>query len=79
MELETHVQVSTNQLRRQDEEKKVLKEDIERAQQRDRELLTKLKESDRKNCDLESKVSILPISKPVNVFHTINILLNDLP
>ncbi|XP_077301683.1 ecotropic viral integration site 5 [Arctopsyche grandis] len=55
MELETHVQVSTNQLRRQDEEKKTLKEDIERAQQKERELLSKLKESDHKSCDLESK------------------------
>lgn len=55
MELETQVQVSTNQLRRQDDEKKELREQLETAQQRERELLAKQKEQAHKYSDLESK------------------------
>lgn len=44
MELETQVQVSTNQLRRQDEENKKLKDEIETALTREKEQATKSKE-----------------------------------
>ena len=44
MELETQVQVSTNQLRRQDDENKKLKEELEQAIIREKELANKAKE-----------------------------------
>lgn len=44
MELETQVQVSTNQLRRQDEENKRLKEEIEASSLREKELANKARE-----------------------------------
>lgn len=44
MELETQVQVSTNQLRRQDEEHKRVKEELEDAVQRERDLSNKARE-----------------------------------
>lgn len=44
MELETQVQVSTNQLRRQDEENKKLKESLEMAVNREREMSNKARE-----------------------------------
>lgn len=44
MELETQVQVSTNQLRRQDEEQKKLKEELEQAVTREKELANKARE-----------------------------------
>lgn len=44
MELETQVQVSTNQLRRQDEEHKKLKEELELAVTREKELANKARE-----------------------------------
>lgn len=44
MELETQVQVSTNQLRRQDEEHKKLKEELEQAVTREKELANKARE-----------------------------------
>lgn len=44
MELETQVQVSTNQLRRQDEENKKLKEEMELAVAREKELFNKARE-----------------------------------
>lgn len=44
MELETQVQVSTNQLRRQDEENKKLKDEIESALTREKEQAAKSKE-----------------------------------
>ncbi|XP_068632503.1 ecotropic viral integration site 5 ortholog isoform X2 [Battus philenor] len=55
MELEAHVQVSTNQLRRQDEEASQLKENLEAALQRERALLARQREFQHKYTDLESK------------------------
>ncbi|KAJ9578377.1 hypothetical protein L9F63_005409, partial [Diploptera punctata] len=56
MELETQVQVSTNQLRRQDEENKNLRDELEQAASREREHLTKLREQQHRYSDLESKM-----------------------
>lgn len=56
MELETQVQVSGNQLKRQDEDKKDLREQLDNAEQRERELAAKLREQQYKYADLESKV-----------------------
>lgn len=56
MELETQVQVATNQLRRQDESGKLLKEDLEQALAREKELTAKLREQQHKYSDLESKM-----------------------
>lgn len=44
MELETQVQVSTNQLRRQDEEYKKVKEEIEEALTREKDMSNKARE-----------------------------------
>lgn len=44
MELETQVQVSTNQLRRQDEENKKLKDDMDVALMREKEMANKARE-----------------------------------
>lgn len=44
MELETQVQVSTNQLRRQDEDSKKVKEELEAALTREREMANKARE-----------------------------------
>lgn len=44
MELETQVQVSTNQLRRQDEDSKKVKEELEFALNREREMGNKARE-----------------------------------
>lgn len=44
MELETQVQVSTNQLRRQDEDSKKVKEELESALNREREMGNKARE-----------------------------------
>lgn len=57
MELESQVQVSTNQLRRQDEENKGMREEIEQSQQRLKDLGNKLKESEQKCIDTESKAN----------------------
>ncbi|XP_065160429.1 ecotropic viral integration site 5 ortholog isoform X2 [Atheta coriaria] len=56
MELETQVQVSTNQLRRQDEEIKKQRELLEAAELRDRESAAKLLEEQRRYADLGSKM-----------------------
>ncbi|XP_049809443.1 ecotropic viral integration site 5 ortholog isoform X1 [Schistocerca nitens] len=56
MELETQVQVSTNQLRRQDEEKKNLRDELDQVMTRERELQSKLKEQQNRYSDLESKM-----------------------
>ena len=56
MELETQVQVSGNQLRRQDQENKRLKEDLELAASKEKELSAKLREHEHRYIDLESKV-----------------------
>lgn len=56
MELETQVQVSTNQLRRQDEEIKKQREALETAEQRDREAASRLLEEQRRYSDLESQM-----------------------
>lgn len=56
MELETQVQVSTNQLRRQDEEARQLREDLDAALQRERALQARQREFQHKYADLESKV-----------------------
>lgn len=44
MELETQVQVSTNQLRRQDEENKKLREELETSLAREKEMANKARE-----------------------------------
>lgn len=44
MELETQVQVSTNQLRRQDEEHKKVRDDLEEALNREKDLANKARE-----------------------------------
>lgn len=56
MELETQVQVSTNQLRRQDENGKLLKDELETVLAREKFLETKLRESHDRYTDLESKM-----------------------
>lgn len=56
MELETQVQVSGNQLKRQDEDNKALAERLETTQSKVKELTSKLKEQQHKYSDLESKV-----------------------
>ncbi|XP_050068745.1 ecotropic viral integration site 5 ortholog isoform X1 [Anopheles maculipalpis] len=56
MELETQVQVSTNQLRRQDEESKKVKEELEEALVRERELANKAREQQHRYSDLESRM-----------------------
>ncbi|ALC49482.1 CG11727 [Drosophila busckii] len=56
MELETQVQVSTNQLRRQDEEHKKLKEELEMAVTREKELANKAREQQHRYSDLESRM-----------------------
>uniref|UniRef100_A0A182Y798 Uncharacterized protein n=1 Tax=Anopheles stephensi TaxID=30069 RepID=A0A182Y798_ANOST len=56
MELETQVQVSTNQLRRQDEESKKVKEELEEALIRERELANKAREQQHRYSDLESRM-----------------------
>lgn len=56
MELETQVQVGTNQLRRQDEEIKKHREALEVAETRDREAAARLLEEQRRYADLESKM-----------------------
>ncbi|CAG9558381.1 unnamed protein product [Danaus chrysippus] len=55
MELRTQVQVSTNQLRRQDEELRQLREELDAALQRERTLVTRQREFQHKYADLESK------------------------
>lgn len=44
MELETQVQVSTNQLRRQDEENKKLREELDSSLHREKEMANKARE-----------------------------------
>lgn len=56
MELETQVQVGTNQLRRQDEGGKVLKEELEASSVREKDFFAKLREQQHKYTDLESKM-----------------------
>ncbi|XP_012160946.1 ecotropic viral integration site 5 ortholog isoform X3 [Ceratitis capitata] len=56
MELETQVQVSTNQLRRQDEENKKLREQLEQAVNREKEMANKAREQQHRYSDLESRM-----------------------
>ncbi|XP_024939464.1 ecotropic viral integration site 5 ortholog isoform X4 [Cephus cinctus] len=56
MELETQVQVATNQLRRQDEGGQVLREELDDALAREKELIAKMREQQHKYSDLESKM-----------------------
>ncbi|XP_037938194.1 ecotropic viral integration site 5 ortholog isoform X2 [Teleopsis dalmanni] len=56
MELETQVQVSTNQLRRQDEENKKLREELELAVNREKEMSNKAREQQHRYSDLESRM-----------------------
>ncbi|XP_018786851.1 PREDICTED: ecotropic viral integration site 5 ortholog isoform X1 [Bactrocera latifrons] len=56
MELETQVQVSTNQLRRQDEENKKLREQLEQAVSREKEMANKAREQQHRYSDLESRM-----------------------
>ncbi|CAK1554995.1 unnamed protein product [Leptosia nina] len=55
MELRTQVQVSTNQLRRQDEELREMREALDNALQRERVLQSRQREFQHKYNDLESK------------------------
>ncbi|XP_063373619.1 ecotropic viral integration site 5 ortholog isoform X2 [Cydia amplana] len=55
MELETQVHVSTNQLRRQDEEARELRESLDAALRRERTLQARQREFQHKYTDLESK------------------------
>lgn len=57
MELETQVQVSTNQLRRQDAENKQLREELESCATREREAARELRDQQHRYADLESKVT----------------------
>ncbi|KAL1456173.1 hypothetical protein WDU94_000921 [Cyamophila willieti] len=56
MELETQVQVSGNQLKRQDEDNKTLADKLDTIQAKVKELTNKLKEQQHKYSDLESKI-----------------------
>lgn len=56
MELETQVQVATNQLRRQDEGEKLIREELEISSAKIKELTSKLREQMHKYSDLESKM-----------------------
>ena len=56
MELETAVQVSTNQMKRQEEENKRLQESLDSAEANIKTLQTQLSEHKRKYTDLESQV-----------------------
>jgi hypothetical protein len=56
MELETQVQVSTNQLRRQDEEYKKTREELEEALNREKDLANKAREQQHRYSDLESRM-----------------------
>jgi ecotropic viral integration site 5 protein len=59
MELETQVQVSGNQLRRQDDDNKAVREQLELAETKQRDIVAKLREQQNKYTDLESKVCLL--------------------
>ncbi|XP_044734011.1 ecotropic viral integration site 5 ortholog isoform X2 [Chrysoperla carnea] len=56
MELETQVQVGTNQLRRQDEEGKRLREELEAGLVRERDAATRERDHQRRYADLEGKM-----------------------
>ncbi|XP_055299476.1 ecotropic viral integration site 5 ortholog isoform X9 [Sitodiplosis mosellana] len=56
MELETQVQVSTNQLRRQDEENKKLREELDSSLAREKEMANKAREQQHRYSDLESRM-----------------------
>ncbi|CRL03768.1 CLUMA_CG016435, isoform A, partial [Clunio marinus] len=56
MELETQVQVSTNQLRRQDEEHKKVREELEEALNREKDMSNKAREQQHRYSDLESRM-----------------------
>ena len=63
--------MSTNQLRRQDEENKNLREELERAENREREHVTKLREENHRYTDLESKVCLMmPTQMPHNMLYS---------
>lgn len=61
MELETQVQVSGNQLRRQDQDIKQLREELELSASREKELTAKLREQQHRYTDLESKVNVVTL------------------
>ncbi|CAL8111503.1 unnamed protein product [Orchesella dallaii] len=56
MELETQVQVTTNQLKRQEDESRRLKEELESSFAQNKDYQSKLKEERRRYSDLESKL-----------------------
>lgn len=56
MELETQVQVSTNQLRRQDEEYKKTQQELDQSVLREKELSNKAREQQHRYSDLESRM-----------------------
>lgn len=58
MELETAVQVSTNQMKRQEEENKRLQEALDAAEANIRTMQSQLGDHKRKYTDLESQASI---------------------
>lgn len=59
MELETAVQVSTNQMKRQEEENKRLQEALDAAEANIRTMQSQLGDHKRKYTDLESQASVL--------------------
>lgn len=71
MELETQVQVSGNQLRRQDEDNKAVREQLELAETKQRDLVVKLREQQNKYTDLESKVFQIQLQSII--FHDVNL------
>lgn len=56
MELETQVQVSTNQLRRQDEEYKKTQQELDESINREKDLSNKAREQQHRYSDLESRM-----------------------
>lgn len=56
MELETQVQVSTNQLRRQDDESKKTRDELEASMMREKEMCNKAREQQHRYSDLESRM-----------------------
>ncbi|ODN02708.1 Ecotropic viral integration site 5 protein [Orchesella cincta] len=56
MELETQVQVTTNQLKRQEDESRRLKEELETSYAQNKDYQSKLKDERRRYSDLESKL-----------------------
>ncbi|XP_021944224.2 ecotropic viral integration site 5 ortholog isoform X1 [Folsomia candida] len=56
MELETQVQVTSNQLKRQEDDSKRIREDLDSSWAQDKDMQSKLKDERRRYSDLESKL-----------------------